>query len=110
MWGQKLKIVNAIPCFRHRLKDIDGNNLYISVNQNIETGKLTNISVSFPNETDHDKRDQLASWTLACKLVSRSLVNGIDLKDLTEDLEKSAVYPTDIPSQMLKVLNSYLTC
>lgn len=96
-----------IPCFRHRLKDADGNNLYMTVGIDDNTGKPLEVSASFVNETDHSKRDTLSGWTLACKLVSRSLSSGIALRDVMDDLEKSKVYSKDIPSQMASVLSAY---
>lgn len=98
---------DRIPVFRHRLKDIDGNNLYITVGTDNETGKPLEVSASFVNPSDHLKRDMLSGWTLACRLVSRSLSCGIDVKDVVDDLNKSTVYSKDIPSQMLNVLNAY---
>jgi len=96
----------TIPVFRHRLKDIDGDNVYVTVGTTTE-GEPLKVSASFVNETDHNKRDVLSGWNLACNLVSRSLSHGINLKDIIEDLKKSSVYPRDIPSQMFNVLNSY---
>lgn len=97
---------DKINCQRHRLQDPGGDNLYVIVGTG-DQGQPIEVSASFVNETDHNKKEVLSSWTLACKLVSRSLSSGIAVKEILDDLDHSKVFPRDVPSQMFNVLNHY---
>lgn len=98
----KLDLPDVLDAKRYRIKDKDGKKGYLIICFDEE-----NVPMEIFHKQPFMQNDVL--WTTVCRSVSLSLRYGIPMQDIVKQLEKSSGSLTDLPSQLAKILKTYLS-
>lgn len=107
--GQVVKqnLPDVMSAKRYRLKDKDQNNIYIIVCFD-DNEKPMEVFAKFPYDNRIDLKDKSTMWTTLCRLVSLALRYDIPMEEIIKQLDRSAGHMLDLPSQMGKLLKSFM--
>ena len=98
----KCELPDVLDAKRYRVKDKDGNKLYICVAHN-SNGDPMEVFAKMPYKSSD------IHWGSTCRMVSLGLRYGIPLHEMAKQLGKSSRDMFDIPAQLAKILKSYMT-
>jgi len=107
--GQAVKAIlpDVLNARRYRLKDIDGNTIYLIVCFD-EDEKPMEVFAKFPFDNRMDLKDKSTMWTTTCRFVSLALRCQIPMNEIIRQLDRSSGHMLDLPAQLSKLLKSFM--
>lgn len=103
----KLELPETLDAKRYRLKDKEGNTIYIIIC--FEDNEPREVFAKFPYDNRVDQKDKSTMWTTTCRLVSLALRCRIPMSEITKQLDKSSGHMFDLPAQLGKLLKSFMS-
>uniref|UniRef100_UPI004056F238 TSCPD domain-containing protein n=1 Tax=Candidatus Electronema sp. TaxID=2698783 RepID=UPI004056F238 len=104
---QKKELPDVLDAKRYRLKDADGNAVYIIVCFD-ETENPMEVFAKFPFDNRLDLKDKSTMWTTTCRLVSLALRYQIPMEEIIRQLDRSSGHMFDLPAQLGRLLKSFM--
>ena len=104
---QKKELPDVLSAKRYRLKDANGNTIYIIVCFG-ETETPMEVFAKFPFDNRVDLKDKSTMWTTTCRLVSLALRYQIPMEEIIKQLDRSSGHMLDLPAQLGKLLKSFM--
>lgn len=105
---QKLELPNVLDAKRYKLKDADGNSIYLIICFDEDENPME-VFAKFPYDNRLDMKDRSTMWTVVCRLVSLALRCKVPMKEIIKQLEKSSGNMFDLPAQLSKLLKSFMS-
>ncbi|MCI5195290.1 MAG: hypothetical protein D3919_03485 [Candidatus Electrothrix sp. AW5] len=103
----KKELPDVLSAKRYRLKDANGNTIYIIVCFG-ETETPMEVFAKFPFDNRVDLKDKSTMWTTTCRLVSLALRYQIPMEEIIKQLDRSSGHMLDLPAQLGKLLKSFM--
>jgi ribonucleoside-diphosphate reductase alpha chain len=104
---QKSTLPDVLSAKRYRLKDINGETIYLIVCFD-EGEKPMEVFAKFPFDNRVDLKDKSTMWTTTCRLVSLALRYQIPMDEIIKQLDRSSGHMLDLPAQLGKLLKSFM--
>ncbi|WPD23564.1 MAG: adenosylcobalamin-dependent ribonucleoside-diphosphate reductase [Candidatus Electrothrix scaldis] len=104
---QKKELPDVLSAKRYRLKDANGNTIYIIVCF-AENETPMEVFAKFPFDNRVDLKDKSTMWTTTCRLVSLALRYQIPMEEVIKQLDRSSGHMLDLPAQLGKLLKSFM--
>ncbi len=104
---QKSTLPDVLNAKRYRLKDINGETIYLIVCFD-ENEKPMEVFAKFPFDNRVDLKDKSTMWTTTCRLVSLALRYQIPMDEIIKQLDRSSGHMLDLPAQLGKLLKSFM--
>ena len=103
----KNELPDVLSAKRYRLKDANGNTIYIIVCF-AENETPMEVFAKFPFDNRVDLKDKSTMWTTTCRLVSLALRYQIPMEEIIKQLDRSSGHMLDLPAQLGKLLKSFM--
>lgn len=103
----KTELPDVLNAKRYRLKDANGNTIYIIVCF-AENETPMEVFAKFPFDNRVDLKDKSTMWTTTCRLVSLALRYQIPMEEVIKQLDRSSGHMLDLPAQLGKLLKSFM--
>ncbi len=103
----KKELPDVLSAKRYRLKDANGNTIYIIVCFG-ENENPMEVFAKFPFDNRVDLKDKSTMWTTTCRLVSLALRYEIPMEEIIKQLDRSSGHMLDLPAQLGKLLKSFM--
>ncbi|MCI5130359.1 MAG: hypothetical protein D3904_02265 [Candidatus Electrothrix sp. EH2] len=103
----KKELPDVLGAKRYRLKDANGNTIYIIVCF-AENETPMEVFAKFPFDNRVDLKDKSTMWTTTCRLVSLALRYQIPMEEVIKQLDRSSGHMLDLPAQLSKLLKSFM--
>ncbi|WP_446009110.1 adenosylcobalamin-dependent ribonucleoside-diphosphate reductase [Candidatus Electrothrix sp.] len=103
----KKELPDVLSAKRYRLKDANGNTIYIIVCF-AENETPMEVFAKFPFDNRFDLKDKSTMWTTTCRLVSLALRYQIPMEEVIKQLDRSSGHMLDLPAQLGKLLKSFM--
>ena len=103
----KKELPDVLSAKRYRLKDANGNTIYIIVCF-AENETPMEVFAKFPFDNRVDLKDKSTMWTTTCRLVSLALRYQIPMEEVIKQLDRSSGHMLDLPAQLGKLLKSFM--
>jgi ribonucleoside-diphosphate reductase alpha chain len=103
----KKELPDVLSAKRYRLKDANGNTIYIIVCFG-ENETPMEVFAKFPFDNRVDLKDKSTMWTTTCRLVSLALRYQIPMEEVIKQLDRSSGHMLDLPAQLGKLLKSFM--
>ncbi|WLE95860.1 MAG: adenosylcobalamin-dependent ribonucleoside-diphosphate reductase [Candidatus Electrothrix communis] len=103
----KKELPDVLSAKRYRLKDANGNTIYIIVCFG-ENETPMEVFAKFPFDNRVDLKDKSTMWTTTCRLVSLALRYQIPIEEIIKQLDRSSGHMLDLPAQLGKLLKSFM--
>lgn len=103
----KAMLPDVINARRYRLKDADGENVYIIVCFDDDENPIE-VFAKFPFENRADLKERTTMWITTCRLVSLALRCKVPIGEIIRQLERSSGQMFDLPAQLAKLLKSFM--
>ena len=104
---RKKKLPDVLSAKRYRLKDANGNTIYIIVCFDDNENPME-VFAKFPFDNRVDLKDKSTMWTTTCRLVSLALRYQIPMDEVIKQLDRSCGHRLDLPAQLGKLLKSFM--
>jgi len=104
---QKKELPDVLSAKRYRLKDANGNTIYLIVCFDDNENPME-VFAKFPFDNRVDLKDKSTMWTTTCRLVSLALRYQIPMEEVIKQLERSSGHMRDLPAQLGKLLKSFM--
>ena len=104
---QKKKLPDVLSAKRYRLKDANGNTIYLIVCFDDDENPME-VFAKFPFDNRVDLKDKSTMWTTTCRLVSLALRYQIPMEEVIKQLDRSSGHMLDLPAQLGKLLKSFM--
>jgi ribonucleoside-diphosphate reductase alpha chain len=104
---QKKKLPDVLSAKRYRLKDANGNTIYLIVCFDDNENPME-VFAKFPFDNRVDLKDKSTMWTTTCRLVSLALRYQIPMGEVIKQLDRSSGHMLDLPAQLGKLLKSFM--
>jgi len=104
---QKKKLPDVLSAKRYRLKDANGNTIYLIVCFDVNENPME-VFAKFPFDNRVDLKDKSTMWTTTCRLVSLALRYQIPMDEVIKQLDRSSGHMLDLPAQLGKLLKSFM--
>jgi ribonucleoside-diphosphate reductase alpha chain len=104
---QKKKLPDVLSAKRYRLKDANGNTIYLIVCFDDNENPME-VFAKFPFDNRVDLKDKSTMWTTTCRLVSLALRYQIPMEEVIKQLDRSSGHMLDLPAQLGKLLKSFM--
>lgn len=104
---KKKELPDVLSAKRYRLKDANGNTIYIIVCFDDHENPME-VFAKFPFDNRVDLKDKSTMWTTTCRLVSLSLRYQIPMDEIIKQLDRSSGHMLDLPAQLGKLLKSFM--
>ncbi len=104
---QKKKLPAVLSAKRYRLKDANGNTIYLIVCFDDDESPME-VFAKFPFDNRVDLKDKSTMWTTTCRLVSLALRYQIPMEEVIKQLDRSSGHMLDLPAQLGKLLKSFM--
>lgn len=104
---QKKKLPDVLSAKRYRLKDANGNTIYLIVCFDDYENPME-VFAKFPFDNRVDLKDKSTMWTTTCRLVSLALRYQIPIGEVIKQLDRSSGHMLDLPAQLGKLLKSFM--
>jgi ribonucleotide reductase alpha subunit len=104
---QKKELPDVLDAKRYRLKDADGNAVYIIVCFDEQESPME-VFAKFPFDNRLDLKDKSTMWTTTCRLVSLALRYQIPMEEVIRQLDRSSGHMLDLPAQLGRLLKSFM--
>lgn len=104
---QKKKLPDVLHAKRYRLKDANGNTIYLIVCFDDDESPME-VFAKFPFDNRVDLKDKSTMWTTTCRLVSLALRYQIPMGEVIKQLDRSSGHMLDLPAQLGKLLKSFM--
>ncbi|MDW7773093.1 MAG: adenosylcobalamin-dependent ribonucleoside-diphosphate reductase [Desulfobulbaceae bacterium] len=104
---QKKKLPDELSAKRYRLKDANGNTIYLIVCFDDNENPME-VFAKFPFDNRVDLKDKSTMWTTTCRLVSLALRYQIPMNEVIKQLDRSSGHMLDLPAQLGKLLKSFM--
>jgi ribonucleoside-diphosphate reductase alpha chain len=103
----KKKLPDVLSAKRYRLKDANGNTIYLIVCFDDDENPME-VFAKFPFDNRVDLKDKSTMWTTTCRLVSLALRYQIPMQEVIKQLDRSSGHMLDLPAQLGKLLKSFM--
>ena len=103
----KKKLPGVLSAKRYRLKDANGNTIYLIVCFDDDESPME-VFAKFPFDNRVDLKDKSTMWTTTCRLVSLALRYQIPMEEVIKQLDRSSGHMLDLPAQLGKLLKSFM--
>jgi len=103
----KKKLPDVLSAKRYRLKDANGNTIYLIVCFDDDENPME-VFAKFPFDNRVDLKDKSTMWTTTCRLVSLALRYQIPMQEIIKQLDRSSGHMLDLPAQLGKLLKSFM--
>ena len=103
----KKKLPDVLSAKRYRLKDANGNTIYLIVCFDDDECPME-VFAKFPFDNRVDLKDKSTMWTTTCRLVSLALRYQIPMDEIIKQLDRSSGHMLDLPAQLGKLLKSFM--
>ena len=103
----KKKLPDVLSAKRYRLKDANGNTIYLIVCFDDDENPME-VFAKFPFDNRVDLKDKSTMWTTTCRLVSLALRYQIPMEEVIKQLDRSSGHMLDLPAQLGKLLKSFM--
>jgi len=103
----KKKLPDVLSAKRYRLKDANGNTIYLIVCFDDNENPME-VFAKFPFDNRVDLKDKSTMWTTTCRLVSLALRYQIPMQEIIKQLDRSSGHMLDLPAQLGKLLKSFM--
>ncbi|MDH4318818.1 MAG: adenosylcobalamin-dependent ribonucleoside-diphosphate reductase, partial [Desulfobulbaceae bacterium] len=103
----KKELPDVLSAKRYRLKDANGNTIYIIVCFDDNESPME-VFAKFPFDNRVDLKDKSTMWTTTCRLVSLALRYQIPMNEVIKQLDRSSGHMLDLPAQLGKLLKSFM--
>ena len=103
----KKKLPGVLSAKRYRLKDANGNTIYLIVCFDDDESPME-VFAKFPFDNRVDLKDKSTMWTTTCRLVSLALRYQIPMEEIIKQLDRSSGHMLDLPAQLGKLLKSFM--
>ncbi len=103
----KKKLPSVLSAKRYRLKDANGNTIYLIVCFDDDESPME-VFAKFPFDNRVDLKDKSTMWTTTCRLVSLALRYQIPMEEVIKQLDRSSGHMLDLPAQLGKLLKSFM--
>ncbi len=104
---RKKKLPDVLSAKRYRLKDANGNTIYLIVCFDDNENPME-VFAKFPFDNRVDLKDKSTMWTTTCRLVSLALRYQIPMDEIIKQLDRSSGHMLDLPAQLGKLLKSFM--
>ncbi len=104
---EKQKLPDVLSAKRYRLKDANGNTIYIIVCFDNNEHPME-VFAKFPFDNRVDLKDKSTMWTTTCRLVSLALRYQIPMDEVITQLDRSSGHMLDLPAQLGKLLKFFM--
>ncbi|RUM39022.1 MAG: adenosylcobalamin-dependent ribonucleoside-diphosphate reductase [Desulfobulbus sp.] len=104
---QKKKLPSVLSAKRYKLKDANGNTIYLIVCFDDNESPME-VFAKFPFDNRVDLKDKSTMWTTTCRLVSLALRYQIPMEEVIKQLDRSSGHMLDLPAQLGKLLKSFM--
>jgi ribonucleoside-diphosphate reductase alpha chain len=104
---RKKKLPGVLSAKRYRLKDANGNTIYLIVCFDDDESPME-VFAKFPFDNRVDLKDKSTMWTTTCRLVSLALRYQIPMEEVIKQLDRSSGHMLDLPAQLGKLLKSFM--
>lgn len=104
---QKKELPDVLDAKRYRLKDADGNSIYLIVCFDEKENPME-VFAKFPFDNRLDLKDKSTMWTTTCRLVSLALRYQIPMEEIIRQLDRSSGHRLDLPAQLGRLLKSFM--
>ncbi len=104
---RKKKLPDVLSAKRYRLKDANGNTIYLIVCFDDDENPME-VFAKFPFDNRVDLKDKSTMWTTTCRLVSLALRYQIPMEEVIKQLDRSSGHMLDLPAQLGKLLKSFM--
>ncbi len=104
---QKKELPDVLDAKRYRLKDADGNSIYLIVCFDEKENPME-VFAKFPFDNRLDLKDKSTMWTTTCRLVSLALRYQIPMEEIIRQLDRSSGHMLDLPAQLGRLLKSFM--
>ncbi len=104
---RKKKLPDVLSAKRYRLKDANGNTIYLIVCFDDDESPME-VFAKFPFDNRVDLKDKSTMWTTTCRLVSLALRYQIPMDEVIKQLDRSSGHMLDLPAQLGKLLKSFM--
>jgi ribonucleoside-diphosphate reductase alpha chain len=104
---QKKELPDVLDAKRYRLKDADGNSIYLIVCFDEKENPME-VFAKFPFDNRLDLKDKSTMWTTTCRLVSLALRYQIPMEEIIRQLDRSSGHLLDLPAQLGRLLKSFM--
>lgn len=104
---QKKDLPDVLSAKRYRLKDANGNTIYLIVCFDDNENPME-VFAKFPFDNRVDLKDKSTMWTTTCRLVSLALRYQIPMDEVIKQLDRSSGHMLDLPAQLGKLLKSFM--
>jgi ribonucleoside-diphosphate reductase alpha chain len=103
----KKELPDTLSAKRYRLKDVDGNSIYIIVCFDAQENPME-VFAKFPFDNRIDLKDKSTMWTTTCRLVSLALRCQVPMAEVIRQLDRSSGHMLDLPAQLGRLLKSFM--
>jgi len=119
-WGSEWKAGDSVPLTikrelpevldskRFRLKDKDGQDIYIIVCFDKDMTPVE-VFAKFPFDNRIELQERSTMWTTTCRLVSLALRFRIPVSEIVKQLDRASGSMFDLPAQLNRLLKDYLS-
>jgi ribonucleotide reductase alpha subunit len=104
---EKKELPDVLDAKRYRLKDADGNSIYLIVCFDEKENPME-VFAKFPFDNRLDLKDKSTMWTTTCRLVSLALRYQIPMEEIIRQLDRSSGHMLDLPAQLGRLLKSFM--
>ncbi|MCW5206987.1 hypothetical protein VU08_08700, partial [Desulfobulbus sp. F5] len=104
---QKQELPDVLSAKRYRLKDANGDRIYIIVCFDDNENPME-VFAKFPFDNRLDLKDKSTMWTTTCRLVSLALRCQIPMEEIIRQLDRSSGHMLDLPAQLGRLLKSFM--
>ncbi|WP_417908544.1 ribonucleotide reductase N-terminal alpha domain-containing protein [Candidatus Electronema sp. PJ] len=104
---QKQELPDVLSAKRYRLKDANGDRIYIIVCFDDNENPME-VFAKFPFDNRLDLKDKSTMWTTTCRLVSLALRCQIPMEEIISQLDRSSGHMLDLPAQLGRLLKSFM--
>lgn len=103
----KVDLPDTLDAKRYKLKDADGNSIYIIIC--FDGDVPMEVFAKFPYDNHIELKDKSTMWTTVCRLVSLCMRCGVPMNEVIKQLDKSSGSMFDLPAQLNKLLKSFMS-
>lgn len=104
----KLELPDVLRARRYKLKDVDGQSIYIVICFTDEEYPVE-VFAKFPFDNRIENSERSTMWATVCRLTSLSLRCGIPVEEVIKQLDRSSGSMLDLPSQLSKLLKGFMS-
>jgi ribonucleoside-diphosphate reductase alpha chain len=104
----KRELPDTLNSKRFRLKDQDGQNIYIIICFD-DSQAPVEVFAKFPFDNRIELQERSTMWATVCRLISLAFRFGVPAAEVVKQLDRSSGSMFDLPAQLSKLFKQYLS-